>query len=366
MRVLITVPSLDLAQGGPAENVPMLAHSLTRFGVEVGVASAKGGRLHSVLDEGGLSLFIHDYRSSLSALAVRSFLRETIERFDPEVVHDNGIWLPANHLAVRAARRSRRSLVISSLGMLQPWAVRYHGWRKRVAWWTYQRQDLLIARALVTASEGERGNILALLPHANVALVPNGWDPAEAFAARERSPRKVLFLSRVHPTKGIEILLRAWARVRPVGWKLDIVGPGRPAYVSSLESLAVRLKIVESVRFHPPQFGKREKNDLIGSAEIVVLPSFTEGFGSIVVEALGLGVPVITTTRAPWESLRTTRSGWWVEPTVDGLTAALQESMSLTDAGRAAMGQRGRDLVLSEFSWDSVARRMLDVYKRVI
>jgi glycosyltransferase involved in cell wall biosynthesis len=77
-------------------------------------------------------------------------------------------------------------------------------------------------------------------------------------------PRKVLFLSRILPTKGIEILLRAWVRVRPVGWKLDIVGPWRPAYVSSLESLAVRLEIRDSVRFHPPQFGKREKNDLRG------------------------------------------------------------------------------------------------------
>ncbi|MEJ6021314.1 glycosyltransferase [Ramlibacter sp. PS4R-6] len=360
--VLFAADSLDVSKGGPSQNVALLAAALSRQGTRVAVVSFRPGNFHGALAHAGVATFMG------SGGPAQAFFDSVLERFRPEVVHDNGIWLPANHAVAGATAVRGIARIVSPRGMLEAWAMQAGKFKKRLAWALYQRRDLRGAACLVATSPQEAASIAGWLPGARVAVVPNGWSAPEAAPAHRPSgsPRRALFFSRIHPKKGVELLLRAWAQVRPAHWRLEIVGPGEVAYVRSLEAAAASLGIDDSVAFGAPEYDEHAKNLAIGSADLVVLPSFSENFGSIIVEALGLGVPVITTTATPWDELPKRRAGWWVEPTQDALAAALREAVALDDVERAAMGRRGSEWVRSDFSWKSVAERMMLVYEEVL
>ena len=105
-----------------------------------------------------------------------------------------------------------------------------------------------------------------------------------------------------------------------------------------------------------------EKWTLYRSSDLFVLPTFSENFGVVVAEALASGIPVITTTGAPWEVLETADCGWWVDIGVDPLVDALREAMAVSDAERVAMGQRGRALVQERFTWKAIAETLHAAY----
>jgi glycosyltransferase involved in cell wall biosynthesis len=97
-----------------------------------------------------------------------------------------------------------------------------------------------------------------------------------------------------------------------------------------------------------------------------VLPAFSENCGIVVAEALSYEVPVVTTTGTPWSGLLAERCGWWIEPGVEPLAAALRQATSLTDAARADMGRRGREWVSRAFGWERIGREMSAVYEWVL
>jgi glycosyltransferase involved in cell wall biosynthesis len=206
-----------------------------------------------------------------------------------------------------------------------------------------------------------------------VAIVPNGIDVPKPFngshvseppASRgDARPYRLLYLGRLHPIKGIELLLEAWngLQVRHPRWELVVAGGGASAYVASLRKLAKSLRL-ERLHFFGPVFGER-KSQLYHASDIFVLPTKSENFGMAVAEALGHGLPVITTRRAPWTGLVDHRCGWWVERTHEDLSAAMEDGMQLADAVRMEMGHRGRQWMLEEFDWDVIGSRMEAVYR---
>jgi glycosyltransferase involved in cell wall biosynthesis len=106
--------------------------------------------------------------------------------------------------------------------------------------------------------------------------------------------------------------------------------------------------------------------NLLQSASLFVLPTFSENFGIAVAEALAAGVPVITTKGAPWKELETHRCGWWVDVGAEPLATAMREAIALSDEQRRAMGKRGRRLVEERYSWPKIAADMKSVYEWVL
>jgi glycosyltransferase involved in cell wall biosynthesis len=156
-------------------------------------------------------------------------------------------------------------------------------------------------------------------------------------------------------------LIRAWAQVKPAGWRCVLAGPDEAGHRAELEREINALGLKEQFEF-PGSLEDGEKWERYRSSDLFVLPSFTENFGLVVAEALVCGVPVITTKGTPWSDLLANRCGWWVEAAVEPLAAALREATVLTDQERDEMGVRGRKLVRGNFSWSSVASRMRAVY----
>ena len=186
----------------------------------------------------------------------------------------------------------------------------------------------------------------------------------------ERSERlsktkTILFLSRIHPKKGLPMLLDAWAAIRPEGWKLVIAGNDEVNHTPELQTLIQKHGLAETVILAGPLYGDA-KAEAFQSADLFVLPSYSENFGIVVTEALAYGLPVLTTTGCPWEELETHHCGWWVPPTPEGILSGLRAALSASNEERQRMGRRGRNLVEKNYLWPGIAERAEMVYEWIM
>jgi glycosyltransferase involved in cell wall biosynthesis len=369
MNVIHTVNSLRADHGGPSRSVTALCDALARQGTGVEIVTHRQGAEEgeSVLpSEEVTTHFIEREPGYRAFLPLGNRFANTVENAvdSTSVVHNHGLWLPSNHAATRAAQRARCPLVVSARGMLSAWALGFNRSKKRLAWHIYQRRDLRHADLLHATSEAEVADIRRVKLRQPIALIPNGVAIPEVSRSgpSEQTVRRALFLSRLHPVKGLMNLVEAWAVVRPEGWELVLAGPDADGHRAEIEQAARERGVAADLRF-VGEVDDEAKWDLYRSADLFVLPTFSENFGIVVAEALAAGVPAITTTGAPWQDLGTHDCGWWVEIGAEPLAGALTEAVSLSDARRRAMGQRGRDLVERKYSWDHVAEEMASVYR---
>lgn len=291
----------------------------------------------------------------------------------PDVLHDNGIWLPHNHRLSVLTEKRGITRVVSTRGMLEPWARSHKRLKKDLAWWLYQRRDLQLARRHITSSAAETQNVQCLKLGVPVATVPNGVDVPEHqpgnFASesgnRPGSIRTALFLGRIYPIKGLPTLIEAWARVRPHGWRLRIAGPDEAGHQKQVERAVAVAGLGDVVSF-PGPIEPQMKAAAYFEADLFVLPSLSESFGMVVAEALAHGLPVLTTTAAPWSILVERGCGWSVDPSVGGIAEGLRQATGLDRGSLRNMGRNGRALVIASLSWKSAADRMLSTYEAIL
>lgn len=263
------------------------------------------------------------------------------------------------------ARRAGKPLVISPRGMLGGAALRFSSVRKRIFWAALQGSAMRGAKCLHATSRQEHDEIREFGLRNPVAIIPNGVDiPAyDPLPKVNAAMRTLLYLGRLHPKKGIDQLIAAWAKVedRHPGWRLEIVGPLTGSYPDELRRMIAETG-VKRARLAGPVYGA-EKTRAYRRSDLFVLPTLNENFGNTIAESLALGIPVITTKGAPWQGLEARNCGWWVDHGVSPLAAALDQAMGLDSVRLTAMGRAGHLWMESDFSWDSVASSMLSVYR---
>ena len=212
----------------------------------------------------------------------------------------------------------------------------------------------------------------------DAAVIPNGLDMSGfpcrgtdtmASGATVEAPKlkqQVLFLSRIHPVKGLEMLIEAWGTVyeNHPDWNLVIAGNGDLLYIEEIRGLISRMGLACCVKLLPPRFGQ-DKIRLLHESALLVLPSYNENFGMVVAEAMACGLPVITTTATPWEVLNESGLGWCVEPTAENLVSSLETALSCGLDGLASMGQRASQYVRDTFDYRKVAAQMVLLYEKV-
>lgn len=330
---------------------------------DVHLAARRDGQVSDAVQPGNpnVGLLLHGSSITETYRARRGIVQQVAE--GTGIVHDHGLWLPSNYVTARAAARFITPYIVSTRGMLQPWSLQQERAKKAVAWRLYQRRILATASVLHATADSEADAIRSLGLKTPVAVISNGVAMPEVDGDPKpgSKTRRALFLSRVHPGKGLDSLLRAWGQVRPKGWELIVAGPEEGGHRRELEELSDRLGLHDVVSFLGA-VADSEKWDLYASAELFVLPTHSENFGIVVAEAMAAGLPVITTKGAPWAVLETIRSGWWIDHGVEPLVEALQHAVSLPDEERRAMGERGRAHVEKSYSWDTVAEKMIAVY----
>ncbi len=376
MRVLHSVQSLRRSQGGLPVAAVALAEGLTSLGHEAAILSSAAGQNEWVLPPEPVEIFPVSAGDSLLHRAFNSkpYLQtltdaHSVRPFD--LVHQHGLWTAGGRAVAKFSREQRIPLVVSPHGMLEPWALGHHRGRKRLAWWLYQRGQLHRANALLATSEMEAAQLRKLgltqptgvLPHILPPIPPAPLDPAAVAAPKEK--RIALFLSRVHPKKGIPLLLDAWSRLRPKGWELHLAGPGPPSYFNQLKAGLNHQDLEETIHFLGPLHGAA-KDTALRRADLFILPTYSENFGIVIAEALQYGLPAITTTGTPWQCLEKEDCGWWVAPTGEEIRQALDAAVCLEPNELQAMGQRGQALIAREFDGNAIAKRLLSFYEYVL
>ena len=144
-----------------------------------------------------------------------------------------------------------------------------------------------------------------------------------------------------------------------------VCGPDECGHSHEVKRAVEKAGLTDVFDFKPPVYGP-EIETLYASADLFVLPTFTENFGIVIAEALASGLTVITTKGAPWEELHTHHCGWWIDIGIEPLAATLREATSLSDQKRYEMGQRGRRLVQEKYTWPTIGLRMKEVYEWVL
>ncbi|WP_017364165.1 glycosyltransferase [Methylococcus capsulatus] len=278
------------------------------------------------------------------------------------VIHDHGLWLESDIAAARAAHQAGLPLVVSPHGMLEPWALSHRAGKKRLAWRLYQERLLRAARLIHVTAAAERESVTALLPGTPTRVVPLGVAPSAAVSSCDG--KTALFLSRIHPVKGLDLLLAAWARAMPADWRLRIAGPDEGGHAQVVAGQIRALGLEDRVELSGPLYGEDKARALAESA-LFVLPSRSENFGLVVAEALMAGVPVITTRATPWLDLPMRGCGWTVAPDVEALADGLREASRLSAERRRAMGRAGRAWMLADFTWDAYGQRLARLYEEL-
>jgi len=284
-----------------------------------------------------------------------------------DIVHAHGLWDGALAAGARLAQRHGCPLVFSPHGMLAPWAFHHRWLKKQLPWRLWERSLIVKANLLQAMSQLETDSFRAHGLLNPVAIHPIGLDQRQVQPRESRTAgsRTCLFLSRLHPVKGLPLLLQAWARASPRGMRLVVAGPGSNSYRAELERLANDLRITDSVSFREGAYGA-EKWRLLADADLFVLPSLSENFGLVVAEALAAGLPVITTTAAPWEILEREKIGWHVAPAEATIAAALSAAAALPAAELTAMGTRAAAVANRDFQWPVIAAAMSAAYEWAI
>lgn len=346
MRILHVITGLQKA-AGTSVFAGEVASEQVRRGCEVTIA---------VLNPNAADCYPLDSRVKLVSIA------EVLGAFHFSVVHIHALWAPILSKVAKVARKAGATVIWSPHGMLTPWALKNKWWKKFVAlafyqWWALHKADVLHATA-----QSEIEDIRRVGLRNRVVIAPLGVkiNTVERF---DRGAQKILlFVSRVQRKKGLPNLLAAWARL-PVearkGWMVRIVGPDQDNHTAELKAqcaaLGLRWGASEGeVVFVGPKYGEELTREY-ASADLFVLPTHSENFGSVVIESLAQGVPVICTKGAPWEELVTQKCGWWIDIGVEPLVAALQEAMACVVRGESIeMGRNGRALVERKYSWSAV------------
>lgn len=372
MRVSFVAPAFypAVAYGGPIYSTYGLARGLARAGCEVRVLTTNAaGPAANLPVEAGREVTLSD------GVRVRYCARVMPGAFSPslareslryvrwaDVVHLTGVYNFSTFPVLAAARAIDRPVIWSPRGGLQRW----EGTRRRAAkalWETACRRILPGRTVLHATSEVEARDNRLRMP-GRALVIPNGIDVP---ATVQRSPRsnrlRLLYLGRLDPIKGIENLIEACgsAEARGVHVHLTIAGGGTQTYTDRLMRRAQHRGAG-----HCSMVGvadEQTKAALLTNSDVLVLPSYSENFGMVVLEALSCGVPVIASRGSPWSALETERCGLWVENDPDSLADAIAR---ISRMPLQEMGERGRAWVARQFSWDAIAADMLTEMVRLV
>ena len=357
MKVLHYIPSLAASAGGVASYLSVLCEELGKL-VELHVATSYESKREVKI----CNAIVHRISSGLTCYSSSKAL---LKELRPDVVHINGWWQPQLAFFQWAARSLKIPVVLSPHGMLEPWIVKRHYWtRKWPAIQLYQRGLVKHADYLHATADKEKDNLLRLGWNARIAVIPNAVN-IEVLPIKDNwsLKRRIVFMSRLHVKKGIELLLEALSHLKSDldGYEVIIAGEGELDYVKTLKKAAISFGLSEVVKLVGGVYGA-EKVSLLQSADFFVLPTYSENFGIVVAEALACGTPVITTHGTPWKVLEENECGWYIPVGVNALKKTLREAISVTEETIERMGRNGRRLVEKQYTDKSVASRFFEKY----
>jgi glycosyltransferase involved in cell wall biosynthesis len=389
MKVLHVIPSISVHAGGPSQAIFPMCRALREQGVDLLLATTDDG----LSGENGTAPlqyeYIGDYQGQptifFSSQIGASFkysrpfaqwLNSNVANYD--VVHIHAVFNHACISAARACRKHEVPYIVRPLGTLDPWGMKQKRLRKKVFWQVGVKRMLSSAAAVHYTAKAEQTATEQSLGLNHGVVIPLGIDPQTGkLASRNTLARKlpslgehsyVLVLSRLLPTKGIDVLLEAFlALVKQTDfaqWRLVLAGEGPVDYVATLKQTVAATGASEQVLF-PGWLDGIEKEAALGNAALLALPSHHENFGLCVMEALSWGVPVLVSPQVSLAAeIEAAGAGWVAEIDRESIQSALEAALN-SDEDRIQRGVNGR-MVAGRFNWSVIAARLTELYSSIL
>ena len=398
MNILHVIPSFAPAwrYGGPVVAAVGLTRQLARQGHDVSVMTTNidgpndlNVPLETAVPMDGVDVWYYPVehpRWYCFSRPLGDALRERVAEFD--IVHIHSIFLWPTTIAAFWSRRRGVPYLIHAAGSLDPFSMSksYAGWRvsasSRVKKWLYMntlgRWDINRATAMHFTSKADMDASHALNVRPAGYLLPLGVDaasldqPADGHGLREKHPelkdkKIVLFLGRVDPIKGLDILVSAIddLATKRTDFALVVAGAGTVAYERKIASM-VRVRGLEDRVVFLGMVEGEDKRVVLRDADVFVLPSHNENFPMAVLEAMAAGLPVVISDRAKiHDEVSAARAGIVTSPEPGEVAAAIDELLGDEDL-RMRMGRAGRELTRDRLSWESAAENVALAYADII
>jgi glycosyltransferase involved in cell wall biosynthesis len=389
LRILEVIASADPASGGPIEGMLRMDQASRRVGVE----------RHVVTCERPNALFLADFPMTVHALGESKpgavshsllthygytphlipWLKAHARDYDAVIV--NGLWNYATFAAAMTLPGGRTPYFVFTHGMMDPWFRRQSPLKHlaKQAFWTFCEGRLLAgARAVLFTTEEERrlarGQFFgwqyreAVVGYGTAAPPPPSPKQVDAFRAAAPALGErpfLLFLSRIHPKKGCDMLVEAFAQVAAKAPSLDllIAGPDQVGLMAKLQAQAQRLGVADRIHWTGPLYGEA-KWGAMRSAQAFILPSHQENFGIVVAEALACGTPVLITDKVNiWQEVHEGGAGLVAADTLAGTERLLQDWLTLTAEARATMRGAAKATFVANFDVTRTAPRVIDLVR---
>jgi glycosyltransferase involved in cell wall biosynthesis len=367
MRVGFLVSSVSREAGGLFQSVRGLAKAVACANTDVQVFGISDEQSSVDLQE-WRPLSVQTFRPQLRAWGYSNQLLPAILNAGIDVLSVHGLWKYCSVASQRWHRRTRRPYVVHPHGMLERWALQNAVWKKRIAAVLYENRHLREAACLRALSKAEAQSIRAYGLRNPICVVPNGIDLpdlSDSSTAKSQSARRktLLYLGRLHRKKNLENLIRAWNQVfnsqrcSNNSWRLAIGGWDQAGYESELKRIAA----APSIDFLGPQFGA-EKSECYRACDAFILPSLSEGLPMTVLEAWAYAKPVLMTAQCNLPEGFSAEAALQIGTQPEEIAAGLKRLTEMSDEERRRIGDYGRALVATRFSWAGIGQQMRAVY----
>ena len=383
MKVLMAIPYLAAVYGGPSKVVQDLAKSVGQKGWEVDLVTTNAGGhaklnvpINQWIEKDGYRVkffnCIHQYDSILSTSLAAWTAKHAS---DYSVVHTHNMFAPTMAIARWICHKQGVPYVTTPHGMLEPWALSYKASKKRIYYRHFEVPTLKTASAIHVLNQLEEKNV-NVLGFSQTKIVHNGIykQAFEKLASPDlfyqqfpetRSKKLILFLGRIDPKKGLDLLAPAFAKVHQQfpDTHLVLAGPDSIDFLPTAQNYFAQANCLEAVTFTGMINGAL-KAAALAAASLYVSPSYSEGFSMSILEGMATGLPCIITKACNFPEAAVAKAAHVVDVDAEDIAVALSQVLGNMPSGRA-MGDRARQLVFNQYTWDCAAEKLTDLYQTV-
>ena len=287
-------------------------------------------------------------------------MRKTIKDFNPDVLYLKGLWRQTSLEAYYWKKNNpKKILIVSPAGMLQPTPLKNKKILKLISIFLIENKLFKVCDILQAVSQLEKKHILNFkYKFKKVIYIPEGLPKINYKISEKKSfSKELISISRIAPIKGLEILIEACKDIDFKGWKVLIYGNGSSEYIKKLESIIINNQLSEKVQLKKGLYSD-DKYKALNNASAFILPSYSESFGLGIAEAMFFGLPVIASTKTPWEIIQTKELGWFVNPEVKALRRTLKKLFSSSEKDLLEIGKRAKSNVSTIYDLVETSRQM--------
>ncbi|OKH22633.1 glycosyltransferase [Chroogloeocystis siderophila] len=384
MKILMLVPAVGTVYGGPSKSVVELAQALGHHSIEVDLitTNANGSEKLNVPLQTWISETSYrfqyfpywDLKGYKFSLALTNWLFKNASNYD--LVHANAVFSYANLPAYWACQQQKIPYLVTPRGMLEPWALSYKAWKKRLYYNLFEKPALQQASAIQTLAKKEAEGVKILDLKAPIFVVPNGVhkqdfetlpEPENFYSKfpETRNKTLILFLGRIDPKKGLDLLSTAFAKIHTLfpHTHLIVAGQDNIGYLPVVKDYFAQAGCIDAVTFTGMLTGSL-KHSALAAANIYVAPSYSEGFSMSVLEGMASGLPCVITTGCNFSEAASAQAAYVVNVNAEELADALTKCLQNPQQAKQ-MGNRARQLVFENYTWERVASQLIEIYMSI-